>query len=271
MIAYYKIVKEEAKKFSRFIIEQIPRDQNSQADALANLGSALNQTTFDSIPIVHLATPSIKDDGNTLVAPIEEENSWSGDIKNYLDNDQLPDDRMEARRGSRSLANRISRQCYYWPTLRQDAIRFGIPSEITCDNGTQFISDRTRRFCEERNIKLVTSTPRYPQSNGLGESSNKTIINSIKKRLKAAKGKWVEELPSVLWVNCTTPRTSTGQTPFSLVYGCEAVLPIEVRLPTSMHTSVEHNLVDLSYDLNALKKLRETAHIRMASQKQAVE
>ncbi|KAI3678474.1 hypothetical protein L6452_37768 [Arctium lappa] len=128
-----------------------------------------------------------------------------------------------------------------------------------------------RRFCEERNIKLVTSTPRYPQSNGLAESSNKTIINLLKKRLKAAKGKWVEELPSVLWANRTTPRTSTRQTLFSLVYGCEVVLPIEVRLPTSRHTSVEHNLVDLSYDLDALKELREAALIRMASQKQTIE
>ncbi|KAI3758461.1 hypothetical protein L6452_06024 [Arctium lappa] len=408
MIAYYKIVKEEAKKFNHFVIEQIPRDQNTQADALANLGSTLSRTTFDNIPVVHLTTPSIKEDDNISVAPIEEENSWSDDIRNYLENNQLPDDRMEARKvrfkasryvmirgqlyrrsstglnlrcitnkaqvhkilqdmhdgecgnhsGSRSLANRISRQGYYWTTLRQDATRyvqlcdacqrhtgmshkpseplhstlipwpfmkwgmdivgklppapgqkvfllvltdyfsklveaaafsqvrdkeivsfiqtniicrFGVPSEITCDNGTQFISDRTRRFCEERNIKLVTSTPRYPQSNGLAESSNKTIINSLKKRLKAAKGKWVEELPSVLWANRTTPRTSTGQTPFSLVYGCEAVLPIEVRLPTSRHTSVEHNLVDLSYDLDALEELREAAHIRMASQKQTVE
>ncbi|KAI3696981.1 hypothetical protein L6452_29656 [Arctium lappa] len=408
MIAYYKIVKEEAKKFGHFVIEQIPRDQNTQADALANLGSALSRTTFDNIPIVHLATPSIKEDDNISVAPIEEENSWSDDIRNFLEHNQLPDDKMEARKirfkasryvmirgqlyrrsstglnlrcitskeqvhkilqdmhdgecgnhsGSRSLANRISRQGYYWPTIRQDATRyvqlcdacqrhagmshkpseplhstlipwpfmkwgmdivgklppapgqkvfllvltdyfskwveaaafsqvrdkevvsfiqtniicrFGVPSEITCDNGTQFISDRTRRFCEERNIKLVTSTPRYPQSNGLAESSNKTIVNSLKKRLKAAKGKWVEELPSVLWANRTTPRTSTGQTPFSLVYGCEAVLPIEVQLPTSRHTSVEHNLVDLSYDLDALEELREAAYIRMASQKQAVE
>ncbi|KAI3719985.1 hypothetical protein L6452_20892 [Arctium lappa] len=290
MIAYYKIVKEEAKKFSRFIVEQVPRDQNTQADVLANLGSTLNQTTFDNIPIVHLTTPSIKDDGNILVAPIEEENSWSDDIKNYLENDQLPDDRMEARKvrfkasrksqssqpdiTTRLLLADIKARCDQVCTVvrrMSKTHRFGIPSEITCDNGTQFISDRTRRFCEERNIKLVTSTPRYPQSNGLAESSNKTIINSIKKRLKAAKGKWVEELPSVLWANRTTYRTSTGQTPFSLVYGCEAVLPIEVRLPTSRHTSVEHNLVDLSYDLDALEELREAAHIHMVAQKQVVE
>ncbi|KAJ9561557.1 hypothetical protein OSB04_006717 [Centaurea solstitialis] len=166
--------------------------------------------------------------------------------------------------GGRSLANRISRQGYYWPTLREDAMRyvqrcdacqrhsgtshlpseplhsvlipwpfmrwgmdivgkFGVPSEIMCDNGSQFISEKTRKFCDERGIRLITSTPRHPQSNGLAESSNKVIINSIRKRLKEAKGKWVEELPSVLWANRTTPRTSTGQTPFSLVYGCEAI------------------------------------------------
>ena len=44
--------------------------------------------------------------------------------------------------------------------------KFGIPSEIVCDNGSQFISERTRDFCSEWSINLVTSTPRYPQSNG---------------------------------------------------------------------------------------------------------
>ncbi|XP_021721509.1 uncharacterized protein K02A2.6-like [Chenopodium quinoa] len=44
--------------------------------------------------------------------------------------------------------------------------RFDIPSEIVCDNGSQFISDKTRRFCDKWNIKLCTSTPRYPQANG---------------------------------------------------------------------------------------------------------
>ncbi|KAI3729503.1 hypothetical protein L6452_18163 [Arctium lappa] len=259
MIAYYKIVKEEAKKFSHFVIEQIPRDQNTQADALANLGSALSRTTFDNIPIVHLTIPSIKDDGNILVAPIEGKTLG----RTTLEIIWTTIDCLMTEWKQESQANRVSRQGYYWPSLRQDAIRFGIPSEITCDNETQFISDRTRRFCKERNIKLVTSMPRYPQSNGLVESSNKIIINSIKKRLKVAKGKWVEELPSVLWTNRTTPRTSTGQTLFSL---CEVVLPIEARLPTLRHTSVEH-----SYDLDTLEELREAAHICMAAQKQVVE
>ncbi|KAI3746799.1 hypothetical protein L6452_09240 [Arctium lappa] len=145
-----------------------------------------------------------------------------------------------------------------------------VTSEIIYDNGSQFITDRTRQFFKDRNIKLTNLTPRYPQSNGLAELSNKVIINSIKKRLKEATGKWAEELPIVLWANRTTPRTSTWQAPFSLVYGCEAILSVEAQLPTSRHTSVDHNLVDLSYDLDAVEELRESALIKMVSLRQSV-
>ena len=58
------------------------------------------------------------------------------------------------------------------------------------------------------------STPAYPQSNGQAEAVNKTILNGLKKRLDGAKGRWAEELPNVLWAYRTTPRQSTGETPF---------------------------------------------------------
>ncbi|KAJ9553131.1 hypothetical protein OSB04_017176 [Centaurea solstitialis] len=128
--------------------------------------------------------------------------------------------------------------------------RFGVPAEIMCDNGSQFISDKTRTFCEKRGIKLITSTPRYPQSNGLAESSNKVIINSIRKRLKGAKGKWVEELPSVLWAN---------------------LLPIEAQLPIARSRMYDQNAINLSYDLDAFEELREKALRTMAAQKGIVE
>ena len=53
-------------------------------------------------------------------------------------------------------------------------------------------------MCDRYKIKGYYSTPAYPQSNGQAEASNKTILGGIKKRLEAAKGRWVEELPSVL-------------------------------------------------------------------------
>ena len=88
--------------------------------------------------------------------------------------------------------------------------RFGVPKEIVTDNGSQFISREFQDFCEEWGIKLTFSTPRYPQANGQAEATNKTIMNSLKKRLTQAKGAWADELPAVLWSYRTTPdRKST--------------------------------------------------------------
>jgi hypothetical protein len=56
-------------------------------------------------------------------------------------------------------------------------------------------------------------------------------------RLKPYAGKWVNELPSVLWALCTTLSHATSHTPFSLVYGSKAMLPTEVE-PKSFH--VQH-------------------------------
>lgn len=72
----------------------------------------------------------------------------------------------------------------------------------------------------------------HPKTNRQAEVSNKVNINGLKKHLDDAKPKWVNELHSVPWAFRITPRISTGETPFSLTYGIEAVIPLEVGLPT---------------------------------------
>ena len=76
------------------------------------------------------------------------------------------------------------------------------------------------------------STPAYPQGNRQAEAVNKVIVSGLKKRLDDAKGKWVEELPHVLWMYRTTPHRSIGETPFSMIYGAEAIIPLETGFPT---------------------------------------
>ncbi|RVW87101.1 Transposon Ty3-I Gag-Pol polyprotein [Vitis vinifera] len=63
-----------------------------------------------------------------------------------------------------------------------------------------------------------------------GGSHKQNLINALKKRLEQAKGKWVEELPGVLWAYRTTPGRPTGNTPFALTYGMDAVIPTEIGL-----------------------------------------
>ena len=106
---------------------------------------------------------------------------------------------------------------------------FGIPQTIIANNGPQFDNIAFRNFCSELNIRNSYSTPSYNQSNGQAEATNKTLITALKKKLKQAKGKWVEELPGVLWAYRTTPRRSTGNTPFALAYGMDVVIPTEIE------------------------------------------
>ncbi|XP_024009474.1 uncharacterized protein LOC112084555 [Eutrema salsugineum] len=101
--------------------------------------------------------------------------------------------------------------------------RHGVPYEIVTDNGTQFTSIIFTEFCAKWKIRLSFSTPRYPQGNGQAEATNKTIIDGLKKRLDTAKGTWADELDGVLWSHRTTPRRSTGQSPFFLAYSTEAM------------------------------------------------
>ena len=110
--------------------------------------------------------------------------------------------------------------------------QFGTPHTLVSDNGLQFDSKAFRQYCSDLGIKNRYSTSAYPQGNGQAEVVNKVIVNGLKKRLDDTKGKWVEELPHVLWTYRTTPRRLTGETPFSMTYGAEAVIPLETGFPT---------------------------------------
>ncbi|XP_074337302.1 uncharacterized protein LOC141674494 [Apium graveolens] len=86
----------------------------------------------------------------------------------------------------------------------------------------------------------------------------------ISKRLGEAKGLWAEELSWVLWAYRTTPRSSTGETPFRLTYGTDALLPIEVGLESHRTEvfGIESNKVGLRANIDLLEEEREAAHQR---------
>ncbi|XP_076921045.1 uncharacterized protein LOC143582335 [Bidens hawaiensis] len=110
---------------------------------------------------------------------------------------------------------------------------------------------------------MITSTSVHPQANGQGESSNMIIVNNLKKKLGSKKGKWAEEIPFVLWADRTTSKNATEQTPFSLVFGSEAVIPTEMVIPTarSNFRDTEKNNEALLQDLDTIHELRDKAKI----------
>ena len=143
--------------------------------------------------------------------------------------------------------------------------RFGIPRTIVADHGKQFDCDSFRQFCEGLHIRLSLASVSYPQSNGQAESTNKTILHGLKTRLDKAKGAWVEQLPTILWAYRTTSRVSTGETPFNLVYGTEALIPVEIGVGSARVEKFDEqvNQEVLRENLDLIDEKREKACMRL--------
>ncbi|KAL0458425.1 UNVERIFIED_CONTAM: hypothetical protein Slati_0469700 [Sesamum latifolium] len=142
--------------------------------------------------------------------------------------------------------------------------RFGLPRELISDNSRQFQGRRIQDWCAGLHIKQRFTSVSHPQANGQVEVTNRILVQGIKKRLDRARGTWVEELTSVLWSYWTTPRGSTGESPFTLVYGMEAIIPAELRMPSHriLHFDEKHNSQLLKENLDLVDELRETTYIR---------
>ncbi|XP_011091994.1 uncharacterized protein LOC105172308 [Sesamum indicum] len=225
--------------------------------------------------------------------------------------------------GARSLAQKITRQGYFWPTLVKDSrdlwgidivgpfpptqaqkkfiivaveyfskwvkakavakisekevinfiwkniiCRFGIPRVLISDNGTQFQGRKITEWCKELKIAQHFTAVANPQANGQTEVTNRTILQHLKTRLEN-KGSWVDELPGVLWAYRTTPRSASGETPFCLVYGTEAIILAEIG-EESQRVALydpESNQNERSFDLNVIKEKRDAAHARILHHK----
>nr|XP_016467247.1 PREDICTED: uncharacterized protein LOC107789886 [Nicotiana tabacum] len=207
MQQYLEKVRELVRQFQSWKAVQITREENAEADALANLASVMEVTNVENAIVIHL-------------------------FHSALDQDKS--------------------------------------EEIVCDNSPRFICAKIIEFFQIWPIKRVTSAPQHPVASGQAESTNKVIINILKKRLEESKSNWPEVLLGVLWAYRTTPKISTTETLFSLVYGTEALILVEIGETSMRHTHATEkaNEEEMWASLDLLEERREAALIRMAAQKQ---
>ncbi|CAL8167551.1 unnamed protein product [Prunus armeniaca] len=125
---------------------------------------------------------------------------------------------------------------FVWKTI---ICWFGLPNAIITNNGKQFNCSRFWHLCSRFNINIFFASSAHPQSNGQVEVINKIIKKTLKKKLGVAKGDWPAILLEALWAINTSYRRSTGETLFSLAFGIEAVVPVEVRAPTCQTASYD--------------------------------
>ena len=116
--------------------------------------------------------------------------------------------------------------------------RFGVPQSIVTDHGSHFRDHMMVELTSKLGLRHENSTPYYPQANGQVEAINKVLVTMLRRMIGVHKTNWHTMLFSALWAYRTTVKTSTGFSPFQLVYGLEAVLPIECEIP-SLKLAVE--------------------------------
>ena len=141
--------------------------------------------------------------------------------------------------------------------------RYGLPNKLITDNGTNLNNKGMKELCDKFKIEHHNSSPYRPKMNGAVEAANKNIKKIIQKMVLTYRD-WHDMLPYALHAYRTSVRTSTGATPFSLVYGMEAVLPIEVEIP-SLRVLREADLEESEWVQTRLDQLNLIEEKRLAA------
>ncbi|XP_027165899.1 uncharacterized protein LOC113765851 [Coffea eugenioides] len=240
MQRYLSKVHQLTAYFESFEIQRIPRSQNRRADALSRLAS----TSFSDL-------------NKTILVEVLSE---PGYMKEVACPGILPEGQAEARKIQRKSARYALRDGELYKRSYLGPGR---------DNGRQFAENPFKTWCENLGIKQYFTSVGHPQANGQAENFNRTLLHGLKTRLHRVGSSWVEELPSVLWSYRTTPRSSTQETPFSLTYGAEAVIPAEILTPNPRLATyaAEVNEEERQLDLDLVDERMDIASARVVSYK----
>ena len=154
---------------------------------------------------------------------------------------------------------------------------FGVPNRIITDNGSQFTSNLFKTYYANLGTQICYASVAHPRSNGQAERANAEVLRvlktrTFKKKLEACSRGWHDELQSVLWSIRTTSTKPTGETPFFLVYGAEAVLPHEVKHRSARVLAFDETQQDATrgMDLVLGEERRREAILRAARYQQAL-
>nr|GEZ31125.1 reverse transcriptase domain-containing protein [Tanacetum cinerariifolium] len=210
--------------------------------------------------------------------------------------------------GPRAVVRKAVRQGYYWPTMHEDAkkevekcdpcqihapieakplvkitgkevirfamdniiCRFRLPWVIVIDNEAQLVNDPFKSWCGRFEIHHKNTAVAHPQENRLVERENRSLMEGIKTLLERERSIWVDELPNVLRAHRTSIKQSNRETPFSLTYGSEAVIPAEIFIPTYRTLMIRegYNEEEMRLNLDLLQEGREAAAIREQNTRQ---
>ena len=132
--------------------------------------------------------------------------------------------------------------------------RFSPPEQLHSDQG-QFESDLVKEICKLLNIRKTRTTPYHPQCDGLVERFNRTLLDMLATTTRQHPFDWEDQIHKVCMAYNTSIHASTGFTPFYLMFGREAKLPIDL-----MYGTGNNNVMTTTEYATQLKKGLEEAY-----------
>nr|GEW81286.1 reverse transcriptase domain-containing protein [Tanacetum cinerariifolium] len=266
MIKYLEKAKSLVSGFTNFSISQVPRSKNKKVDALSKIASTIFSHLSKQVLVEILKENTIQE--KEVATVVEKDGpTWMTPIMEYLKDGTFPGNIKEARKlrikakQYELLEGVLYRRSFLKPWLRKGQVfdsHYRLFYEV--DRGKSY-GDNHRQLGEEVRVGQHSVPLRPSERNSLGQ------------RNKGPPGRGKQELdrrtPHVLWAHRTMIKSSHGDTPFSLTYGTEAVIPVEIGMPT-YHTVVVdavHNNEELQLNLDLPEEMRKRAAIREAKTK----
>ncbi|XP_068492117.1 uncharacterized protein [Phaseolus vulgaris] len=238
MSAYLRYIEVLKRAFAVFELVHVPREQNARADLLAKLASSSKGVRQRTMIQETLKTPR----------------------KFVVDN------RVDVLHVSRARGNPRNHR-----SLSQDTARAPCISTYAASPE----EGKGVQVCAlEEGDTWMTPYRRYLADGILpAEPEEGKKIKRNATRLEKAKGAWAEEVPRIVWAYHTTPQSSTMETPFSLVYGSNAMIPMEIHesSPRFLGFVAEESNEERKVNLDLIGEAREEAKIKAEAVKRKVE
>ncbi|XP_059650337.1 uncharacterized protein LOC132296116 [Cornus florida] len=126
--------------------------------------------------------------------------------------------------------------------------RFGIPETLTTDRSLSFVRSEVIDYCAECGVQA--------------EASNKVILNILEKMIENHPKEWHHLLSEALWAYKNSKRSSTGVTPYMLIYGHDVVLPMEMTI-RSVRVPFQNKLTPADYNHAMLVELEDLDDVHL--------
>nr|GEV30661.1 reverse transcriptase domain-containing protein [Tanacetum cinerariifolium] len=235
-------VKNLAITFKEFSIKQVPRGENKKADALSKMASTSYAHLSKQVLVEELKEKSI--DGKEEIL-------------------------REEKRKARAIRRKAGLGKVKFLIVVVDYFNKWIEAKpVVTITGAQI-----KKFIWDNIVCRFSLPGEHPQANDLVEMVNRSLGEGIKVRLDERSKNWMEEISHVLWAHRTMIKSNNEETPFSLTYRTEAVIPVEIGMPTLRTVKVDmiKNDEALENNLDILEEKSEQAAIQEAKSKAMME